>query len=104
MKLRVGQTLYSAVDDMTVVVVRAPEDDVSVTCGGADLTETKPETAPEIAAAADPSGRTGTQLGKRYADEALGIELLCTKAGAGALQVNGAPLPFKEAKPLPASD
>ncbi|HEV7864070.1 MAG TPA: hypothetical protein VGR20_15265 [Acidimicrobiia bacterium] len=45
-----------------------------------------------------------TLLGKRYADEALGLELLCTKAGAGGLFVNGAPLGRKEAKPLPSSD
>jgi hypothetical protein len=98
-KLRVGQTLYSIVDDTTVVVVRAPDADVAVTCGGAELTETKPEAAP----ADTPSG-AGTQLGKRYADETLGIELLCTKAGSASLEVNGVPLPLKEAKPLPASD
>jgi len=33
-----------------------------------------------------------------------GIELLCTKAGGGALFLNGEPLRLKEAKPLPSSD
>ena len=33
-----------------------------------------------------------------------GIELLCTKAGEGSLSLDGAPLPLKEAKPLPSSD
>jgi hypothetical protein len=46
----------------------------------------------------------GTQLGKRYADEALGLELLCTKAGEGSISVGDAILEVKGAKPLPASD
>ena len=99
MKLRAGQTLHSAVDATTVVVIRAPDDDVSVTCGGQEMLDAAPSPA---RAAADSAG-DGAQLGKRYADESLGIELLCTKAG-GALAVNGNPLPLKEAKPLPASD
>jgi hypothetical protein len=98
-KLRVGQTLHSTVDDVTVVVIRAPEDDLAVTYGGADMTEGKPEAAGEGA----PAGE-GVLLGKRYADEGVGIELLCTKPGQGTLAVNGTPLPLKEAKPLPASD
>jgi hypothetical protein len=100
-KLRAGQTLHSAVDATTVVVIRAPDDDVSVTCGGQELLEAAPAQVPasEGGAAGD-----GAQLGKRYADEAVGIELLCTKTGGGALAVNGNPLPLKEAKPLPASD
>ena len=43
-------------------------------------------------------------LGKRYADDEAGIELLCTQAGQGALFLNGEPLRLKEAKPLPSSD
>jgi len=46
----------------------------------------------------------GTQLGKRYSDDDLGIELLCTKAGEGSLSVGEAVLADKGAKPLPASD
>ncbi len=30
-----------------------------------------------------------TLLGKRYADEAVGIEVLCTKAGTGTLASTG---------------
>ena len=54
--------------------------------------------------AVDPAHSEGTQLGKRYADDALGLELLCTKAGEGSLSVDGAPLGLKDAKPLPSSD
>ena len=34
----------------------------------------------------------GTQLGKRYADDELGLELLCTKAGEGSISVGETPL------------
>jgi hypothetical protein len=46
----------------------------------------------------------GSLLGKRYSDDELGLELLCTKGGEGTLAVNGTPLPLRDAKPLPASD
>ena len=52
----------------------------------------------------DPSLSGGTLLGKRYADEASGLELLCTKAGAGTLTLDGSALEVKSAKPLPSSD
>ena len=103
MKLRVGQMLSSPVDTTTVVVVRAPADDVDLTCAGVSLYDPKGGTsAPE--GAADPDQMAGTQLGKRYADQALGLELLVTKPGKGTLAVSGTPLPQKGAKPLPASD
>ncbi|MFF3567541.1 hypothetical protein [Nocardia jiangxiensis] len=102
MKPRVGQTLASTVDATTVVVVRWPDDDLKITCGGADMAD--PREAAGTGGSADPAQQDGTQLGKRYADEELGVELLCTKAGQGTLALNGAPLPLKNAKPLPASD
>jgi hypothetical protein len=102
MKLRPGQSLASTVDPTTVVVTRAPADEVTVTCGGAEMADAKE--AGEPTGSVDPAAAAGTLLGKRYADEALGIELLCTKAGQGTLAVNGTPLPLKEAKPLPSSD
>jgi hypothetical protein len=103
MKPRVGQTLASTVDATTVIVVRWPDDDLEVTCGGAVMVDPR---GPEAGATgtADPTQQSGSQLGKRYADEALGVELLCTKAGQGTLAVNGVSLPLKTAKPLPASD
>ena len=101
MELKVGQTLSSAVDSTSLVVVRAPQGDVDVTCGGA------PMTGPgETASGATPQGEAGSGLlmGKRYADEALGLELLCVKPGDYAVAVNGTPLAQKSAQPLPASD
>ena len=61
------------------------------------------EDAPAGAALDDSLG-DGPQLGKRYAEEDLGLELLCTRAGSGALTANGAALALKGAKPLPSSD
>ncbi|TDC72012.1 hypothetical protein E1200_00130 [Actinomadura sp. GC306] len=103
MKLRPGLQLASAVDGTRMVVVRAPAEEVEVTCGGAPMADAAQAAAP-APGSADPARRAGTLLGKRYADEALGIELLCTKAGEGTVEVNGAALPVKDAKPLPASD
>jgi hypothetical protein len=102
MKLRPGQQLASTVDGTRMVVVRAPSADVAVSCGGAPMVDAKEAAGP--AAAADPARQDGTLLGKRYADEDLGIELLCTKPGEGTVEVDGAALPVKAAKPLPASD
>ena len=101
-KPRVGQTLASTVDATTVVVVKAPDTDVTLTCGGAEMVDTKE--AAGVSGTPDPAHQDGSQLGKRYADDELGLEVLCTKAGAGTLAVNGTPLPLKGAKPLPASD
>jgi hypothetical protein len=102
MKLVVGQTLASTVDATTVVVVRAPDDDLTVTCGGAEMVDAKD--APTTKDAVDPDAAEGSQLGKRYVEDALGLELLCTKAGEGTLAANGTPLVIKQAKALPASD
>ena len=102
MELRPGLKLASAVCDAQVVVVKAPAGDVEIGCGGAPMHEDGGEAA--AGAALDESLGEGPQLGKRYADEELGLELLCTRAGAGALTANGAVLGLKGAKPLPSSD
>ena len=102
MELRPGQKLRSAVCEAEVVVVRAPAGDVEVGCGGAPLLEAAEE--PAGGAALDASLGDGPLLGKRYADDELGLELLCTRPGTGALTVDGRLLPLKGAKPLPSSD
>ncbi|TVT21952.1 hypothetical protein FNH06_15065 [Amycolatopsis acidiphila] len=103
MKPRAGQFLAGTVDGTTAIVVRAPDEDITVTCAGAAMVDPKAK-ASAPAGTADPDQLGGSQLGKRYADDALGIELLVTKPGASAIAVNGSPLPLKNAKPLPASD
>lgn len=103
MRLKPGQKLRSAVCDAQVVVVKAPATDVEVACGGAPLL-VDGEEAGAAGVALDPSLGDGPLLGKRYADEELGLELLCSRAGTGALTVDGRVLPVKGAKPLPSSD
>jgi len=58
----------------------------------------------EIPAEISPDASLGTQMGKRYVNEAETLEMLCTKAGEGSLGLDETPLMIKEAKPLPASD
>ncbi|MFD9391089.1 hypothetical protein ACFWBB_10260 [Streptomyces sp. NPDC060000] len=103
MRPRVGQMLASTVDPTAVIVVRCPDEELEITCGGAAMTEGNGP-GPAVTGAAAPGPMGGSLLGKRYADEDLGVELLCTKPGPGTLAVNGVPLPVKSAKPLPASD
>lgn len=100
-KFRVGQQLVSAVDTTAVVIIRAPEREVSLSCGGVAMAAVG-ETA--AAAEPDPSLMDGTQIGKRYVDASETIQVLCTKAGQGTLTLDGQPLVVQDAKPLPASD
>ena len=57
-----------------------------------------------VAATPEEGPVPGAQLGKRYEHSDSGLEVLCTKAGAGPLSLEGALLRPKEAKPLPSSD
>lgn len=102
MQLKPGLRLESATCDTQVVVVKAPKDvaDVDVRCGGEPMRDlgSGGDRLP-IAAGGDP-----TLLGKRYADDDLGLELLCSQGGEGALSVGDQPLLVKGAKPLPSSD
>ena len=102
MELRPGLRLESSTCDTQVVVVKAPKDagDIDVRCGGQPMRELgEGGDGVPIAGSGEP-----TLLGKRYADDDLGIELLCTQGGAGALSIGDASLLVKGAKPLPSSD
>lgn len=102
MLLKSGESYASAVDSTTVIVVRAPATEVTLTCGGVEMISGK---APQgDGTSIDAAYVGGALLGKRYVDDEVGLEILCTKAGAGRLEANGAPLPVKSAKPLPSSD
>jgi hypothetical protein len=100
-QLKAGTRLRSATDTCEVVVVKAPAEPVDLRCGGHALRPIDAEGPPE---SIEPGFDQGTQLGKRYADEELGLEVLCTKAGEGSLSVGDTLLEVKGAKPLPASD
>ena len=99
MKLRVGQKLQSVVDATALVVVRCPDADLTVACGGFEMSGEGPGERVPAAANGD-----GLQLGKRYTADEIDIELLCVKAGEHGVTVDGAPILLKNAKPLPASD
>lgn len=101
MELRAGSRLRSVVCETEVIVVSAPSEPVDLRCGG------EPMVAMDAArrdGTPNPSHGAGTKLGKRYADPGGGLEVLCTKAGAGSLSVGDSPLEVKAAKPLPSSD
>ena len=101
MELTAGSRWKSAVCDTEVVIVRPPEGEHALGCGGADMV---PLDAQKSGGAPDAALAGGTQMGKRYAEETSGIEVLCTKAGEGTLTLDGTPVAIKGAKPLPSSD
>ena len=101
MELKAGTRLASITCDTQVVVVKAPGGDVDVRCGGESMVPLGEESARKDL---DADEAEGTLAGKRYTNDDASIELLCTKAGQGALSVDGQRLSLKDAKPLPSSD
>ena len=101
MPIKPGTRLRSAVCATEVMVVAAPPEDVDLTCGGAPML---PIDAEPPGGSPAPDAADGSQLGKRYVNEAGSLELLCTKPGEGSLGVGGEVLSVKGAKPLPSSD
>jgi hypothetical protein len=102
MEIKVGSRWCSAVCETEIIVVRKPNEAISLACGGVEMVLLGSE--PPTSTSLDAAHAEGTQLGKRYADDALGIEVLCTKPGRGSLTVNGEALTLKVAKSLPTSD
>ena len=92
--------MKSAVCTAEVMVIAAPGGDVDVRCGGAGMIGMSDEGGGDV----DSGHSDGTQLGKRYVNEAGDLELLCTKPGDGSLSLGDEKLVLKEAKPLPSSD
>jgi hypothetical protein len=103
MNLRPGTKLRSAVCATEVIVVKAPPEPVDLLCGGVPMLASGTSVA-GADGRLSPGHASGTQIGKRYADEAAGLEVLCTKPGEGSLSIGAEPLLLKEAKPLPSSD
>jgi len=101
-QLKPGSRWKSAVCNTEVMVVATPSGEVDLTCGGApmlDMGADKPEGG---SPSSNASG--GTQLGKRYVNEAGDLEVLVTKPGEGSLGIGETALAIKDAKPLPSSD
>jgi hypothetical protein len=103
-ELKPGARFRSPVCTTEVVVVKAPAGaSVDLRCGGEPVVPV--DQATQEGSLAPAAGfDSGTLLGKRYADDDLGLEVLCTKAGAGSLSIGEAPLGVKQPKPLPSSD
>jgi hypothetical protein len=85
-----------------VIVVRAPSDPVDLRCGGHAMLPL--DAAPSGSLELSGDHAAGTAVGKRFVDDATGLEVLCTKAGEGSLSLGDVPLARKDAKPLPSSD
>ncbi|WP_083933794.1 hypothetical protein [Sciscionella marina] len=103
MRVRTGSKLASGVSDTVVMVVQAPSNaDLDLRCGGAPLVDAAERSTP--ASPVDPRFAGEVLLGKRYADDTTGVELLVIKGGNGILSVGGTPLVQKDAKKLPSSD
>ena len=100
--LKPGVRLRSAVCSTEIMVIRAPALDAVLACGGAEMLGIT-EAAPP-GAAMDPGLAAGTLVGKRYVDALDRVEVLCTRGGDGALTLDGAAMPVKQAKALPSSD
>lgn len=86
-----------------IIVIRSPAHDVSIMCDGHPMTALDDVVGSPTSEVRLEAGR-GTQLGKRYADEEAGLEVLCTKAGAGNLSCAGKELTVRLPQPLPSSD
>ncbi|MFN2538042.1 MAG: hypothetical protein ABR549_07805 [Mycobacteriales bacterium] len=97
MHLKPGLKLSSAASAAQFIVIRAPQDDLPLSCAGAPLVA---EPAGQPAA----DGTPDLLVGKRYTDAAGALELLCTSSGAGPLLMADQPLPVQAAKSLPSSD
>ena len=99
-ELKPGSRWTSAVDDTEVIVVKAGTPGLTLECGGQAMLAAG---SPKTGGGPEPDWAGGTAVGKRFEHES-GLEVLCTKAGAGTLGVDGQILGLKEAKPLPSSD
>ncbi len=102
MELKPGSRWKSAVCSAEVVVVRPPKLPVGLECGGHPMIPMASERPVGLTPAADQC--SGVLMGKRYFDAELGLELLASKSGEGALAIDGKALAMKEAKALPSSD
>lgn len=99
MELKAGMKLHSAVCNADVMVIKG-SGDVTLTCGGREMTVVRGDPVAEP----DAAFSAGVAMGKRYQTPDGAIELLCIKPGNGTLAIDGVPLEVKAAKALPSSD
>ena len=102
MGLKPGTRLHSSVCNTEVAVIKAPDGDLDLRCGGHPMVPIGEEGPQGLAT--EPGFDAGSLIGKRYADQSGELEVLCTKAGTSALSLGDELLVLKDAKPLPSSD
>lgn len=100
--LKTGIRLRSVVCSTEVIVVKAPQGEVELRCGGQLMVEHGGQAPSDVAI--DPALSSGTLLGKRYFHEASALEVLCTKTGEGSLTANAEPLEIRAPRKLPSND
>src|SRR6476660_6661511 len=96
-----GTRLRSSACDTEVAVIKAPDADLDLRCGGHPMVPLGEE-GPD-GHTAEPGFDTASLIGKRYTDQSGELELLCTKGGTSALSLGDELLELKDAKPLPSS-
>jgi hypothetical protein len=101
MEIKAGSRLACPACTVELVVVKPPSSAVVLACGGVEVVDA---TADRPGGGHPDASGEGTLVGKRYADDGSGLEVLCAKPGPGTLSIDGGELPVKGAKPLPSSD
>ncbi|MGA0879135.1 MAG: hypothetical protein ACO3SP_08465, partial [Ilumatobacteraceae bacterium] len=91
MQVKPGMRVRSAVCATEVMVVKGAGD-LDLRCGGVPMESGAVQTTGAPQAPFD----GGTLVGKRYSLD--GVEVLCTKAGAGSLSLGATPLPAQDAQ------
>ena len=102
--MKPGDRYRSTVCATEIVVIRAPQGEVDLRCGGAPMVPLDVGADVRTVDNPNPTYAGGTLLGKRYGDDDLGIEVLCTKEGVGSLSIGEILLTVRQPKPLPSSD
>ena len=99
--LKVGQRLKSRVCSTEIMVITAPEGEIEITCGGAQMTDGDGNGE---GGSVHPDHSSGSTIGKRYVSKAGDLEILCVKPGEGSLAVGDVALSLKDTKKLPKTD
>lgn len=99
--LKVGQRLKSMVCSTEIMVITAPDGEIQLTCGGAQMTDGEGNGE---GGSVHPDHASGSTIGKRYVSKVGDLEILCVKPGEGSLAVGDVALNLKDAKKLPKTD
>lgn len=101
-ELKVGMRLKSPIGSAEIMVIRAPDVSVEMTCDGVPMLEEMAQEVGRNDAGGEVEGEV--ELGKRYSDNTVGIEVLCIRAGRGRLACDGRELILMGPKVLPSAD